>query len=111
MHTYLGVNLEKARLLIAQSYSGENEDDVLTCCSCKLAFSSLHSKQSHFAGKLHLQTLFEHIESLLQTEDQGISRHDGQVGTSNSVKAALEVVAAEYHRKFFFFSLNLNSSV
>ncbi len=93
------MNLEKARNHISQSFFGENDDTNLTCCVCELNFTSLYSKQSHYSGKLHLQTLLQSTESLIETAGNGQEvSADGNTGSA--VPSSLEVVASEYRCKF-----------
>ena len=64
------MNLEKAESFIRTNFSGEDDDSVLACQICQLNFASLYNKQSHYAGKLHLQTFLQHLNQLMEKQPQ-----------------------------------------
>ena len=94
------MNLVRAQNYVSQSVSGEKDDNSLACNVCNLNFSSLYSKQSHYSGKLHLQTLLQNIENLTEAS----------TGSCNSVadsggldaRTAIESVTVDYCGEFFF---------
>lgn len=87
-----GANLEKAQDHISRGFSGEN-DETLTCSVCNLSFTSSYSKQSHYSGKLHLQTLLQNIDRVIRTESEQKSCKEAAVASS------LKKVAADYDCK------------
>ncbi len=61
-----GMDRAKAMEFINQSFSGEGDENCLSCEMCQLKFTSFYNKQSHYAGKLHLQSLLQHLEQMLK---------------------------------------------
>ncbi len=111
--------MEKANKIINKSFEGETDDYVLKCSLCDLPFVSLHNKQSHYSGKLHLQTLLQRLNELVtsnqRTEEVSFPlylssaassnphRDDGDKTTSTahlyhstSLKSSMTVVGDEY---------------
>ena len=86
--------MEKALRVIGQSAVREQDDNILMCSICQLTFASLYNKQSHYSGKLHLQTLLQYIDDLMR---QDITR---QVKLDNDgatfISSSLENVAVDY---------------
>ena len=89
----VGMNLERAQDYVTQSFAGENDDNILMCCVCQLPFTSLYNKQSHYSGKLHLQTVIENLDKLVQ-DDSNVHCPSG-----SGVVSSLQVVAKDYHSK------------
>lgn len=83
--------MEKAHKYISQSFSGAKDDTILVCYICQLNFTSLYNKQSHYSGKLHLQTLLQHIDQLVKKSEN--RSNDGCSKTA--VATPLEVVASD----------------
>ena len=96
--------METARRFVGEAISGETDDTTLHCCACKLNFTSLYSKQSHYSGKLHLKALLENIDAAVKSEsggeDFGIRREGSQTG--DAVALSLTKAASEYRSKFEF---------
>lgn len=63
-----GTNLQLLDNFLSQSSENESNDDVLVCHLCKITFTSLYNKRSHYLGKIHSQTLVERLNKLLDCE-------------------------------------------
>lgn len=61
-------NLQLLDNFLSQSSENESNDDVLVCHMCKITFTSLYNKRSHYLGKIHSQTLVEKLNKLLDCE-------------------------------------------
>jgi len=61
-------NLQLLDNFLSQSSENESNDDVLVCHMCKITFTSLYNKRSHYLGKIHSQTLVERLNKLLDCE-------------------------------------------
>ena len=103
--------MEKADSLISESFTGECDDSVLVCRTCQLNFTSLYNKQSHFSGKLHLQSLLEHLHQLLKESNSKkllqskINTYCHPNGEQSAIPITLNMVAddcdSELHVKLF----------
>ena len=102
----LGINLVKANNIISKSFEGETDDGILMCNLCQLHFTSLYNKQSHYSGKLHLQTLLQHLNRLVKEADEKqpsngcASPCDSQRSPSIPLSKSLFVMAEEFHSEF-----------
>ncbi len=89
------MNLERAQEYVIQCFAGENDDSILVCRLCQLQFSSLYNKQSHYSGKLHLQTVIQNLDQLVEDSQQSITSDD----SGYRVVSSLEEVAKGCHSK------------
>ena len=98
----IGINLEKANSIISRSFEGETDDKIFVCDLCELHFTSLFNKQSHYSGKLHLQTLLQHLNQVVSEADEEHSPNaskslcDNQQGPSLSLSKSLRDMAKHW---------------
>lgn len=92
------MNLERAQNYVSQSLSGEKDDNNLACYVCDLNFASLYSKQSHYSGKLHLQTLLQNIENLTEPNTES---YNSVADNGLDARTAIESVTVDYCGEFF----------
>ena len=59
------VDLEEIDSVLTASSVLESNDQALHCQICQISFTSLNNKRSHFSGRLHRQSLIEHLHSKL----------------------------------------------
>ena len=97
------MNLGRAHDYVMQCFSGESDDRVLACHICQLKFTSLHNKQSHYSGKLHLQTVIQNLDQLMQDKSRNDQSVDCLPGSNDEsgkgVVSSLQMVAKGYHSK------------
>ena len=72
-------SLEKVNSVLNRCFQDERNNDVLVCDMCQISFNSLHNKQSHYIGKLHIKRLWECVnEAMRETQDSCTDRGSGQ---------------------------------
>lgn len=75
---------------------------MLMCNLCELRFTSLYNKQSHYSGKLHLQTLLQHLNRVVKEADEDQypngsgSACDGQQSRSVPISKSLADMAKNW---------------
>ena len=94
----IGIDLEKANIIISKSFEGEMDDDLLRCTFCELQFSSLHNKQTHYSGKLHLQALLQKLNELVKGDQQDHATKSLPVVTTDQSQS-LVAMATEHEGK------------
>ena len=94
---YTEIDLVKANTIISKSFEGETNDKVLVCGLCELQFSSLYNKQSHYSGKLHLQTLLQHLNELVRETKQDTDNRPTRTPEASqpSLSTSLAAMATE----------------
>ena len=96
--------MEKALKIIGQSALTEQDDTVFVCSICRLTFSSLYNKQSHYSGKLHLQTLLQYIDELMRQDATPMKLDCSDEAAF--VSSSLENVAVDYSSKLQLLIIN-----
>ena len=59
------VDLEEVESILTASTILENDDKALYCQICQISFVSLNNKLSHLSGRLHRQSVLEHVHTKL----------------------------------------------
>lgn len=105
-----GINLEKANSIISKSFEGETDDRILVCNLCELHFTSLFNKQSHFSGKLHLQTLLQRLNRVVSEADKEHHPNcsgpmsDSQKNASVPLSKSLTDMAKQWDSELVYYS-------
>lgn len=90
----IDMNMERVQDYVAESFAGENDDSILMCYVCQVKFTSLYNKQSHYSGKLHLQTMVKNLNEVIKSIDNPkVNSERNRIGVASS----LEDVAKDYH--------------
>lgn len=59
------VDIEEVESILTASTILENDDKALDCQICQISFVSLNNKLSHLSGRLHRQSVLEHVHTKL----------------------------------------------
>jgi hypothetical protein len=80
-------NLESATSVLTQFVKSAEDNDLLLCRLCKLTFTSLHNKQTHYASRTHTDSLWKELNKLMDEAQRSCdsSLVDGQNGDGDVV--------------------------